>query len=190
MRRIDLSIEIDESRWSEALGKRKMSAFGHVGTHLDVMNKEFPLENSVLKGSIINVSSVRGKDIEIVDADLSHIVEGDFVLFYSGFLKETGYGTELYSKNHPQLSQDLVRSLVENRVRMIGIDAAGIRRGTEHAPADQYCADNGVFVVENLANLDVLCSLAGKRRFTVYTFPLLLKGATGLPCRVVAEVDS
>jgi kynurenine formamidase len=169
--------------------KRTMSAFGHLGTHLDIMNNDFPLENAVLKGRIIDVSSVRGKDIEAVDCDLTDVLGGDFVLFHSGFPKEAGYGTEEYAKNHPQLSESLIRFLVGQKVSMIGIDAAGIRRGAEHAPMDQYCADNGVLVVEDLANLDLLYSSAGKRRFTVYTFPLRLKSATGLPCRVVAEVD-
>jgi kynurenine formamidase len=190
MKRLDLTIEIDESRWSEAIEKRKMSAFGHLGTHLDIMNKEFPLENTVLKGRILDVSSVRGKDIEVADVDLTDVVAGDFVLFYSGFLKEVGFGTEEYAKNHPQLSEGLIRFLVGRKVSMIGIDAAGIRRGAHHAPMDQYCADSGVLVVENLANLDVLSSSARRRRFTAYTFPLRLRGATGLPCRVVAEVDS
>jgi len=188
MRRIDLTIEIDESRWGEALETRRMSAFGHLGTHLDIMNKEFPLENAVLRGRIIDVSSVRGRDIEIADADLSNVATGDFVLFLSGFLKEAGYGTVEYAKTHPQLSPSLIEFLVRKKVKMIGIDAAGIRRGVEHAPMDQYCADNGMLVVENLANLDLLCSSAGTRCFIVYTFPLRLKGATGLPCRVVAEV--
>jgi kynurenine formamidase len=73
---------------------------------------------------------------------------------------------------------------------MIGIDAAGIRRAGEHAQTDQYCADHGVFVVENMANLDRLYSAAGGARFTVYTFPMNLQAATGLPCRVIAEVQS
>ncbi len=189
MRRVDLTMEIDESRWSEALEKRKMSAFGHLGTHLDVMNKDFPLENSVLTGRIIDVSLVRGRDVEIADIGLANVSAGEFVLFYSGFAKEAGYGTEEYRKNHPQLSLSLIGYLIERKARMIGIDAAGMRRGSEHASTDQFCADNGVFVVENLVNLDVLYAGAGKKTCTVFTFPLRLKGATGLPCRVVAELD-
>jgi len=188
MRRIDLTIDIDELRWSEALEKRKMSAFGHLGTHLDIMNKEFPLESTVLNGRIIDVSSVRERDIEIADADLADVVAGDFVLLYTGVLEEAGYGSEEYSKSRVQLSKGLIETLVGRKVRMIGIDGPGIRRGVEHAPMDQYCADNGVLIVENLANLGDLCSSVGKGRFTVYTFPLRLKGATGLPCRVVAEI--
>ena len=190
MRKIDLTVEIDESLWGNALEKRKMSAFGHLGTHLDVMNKEFPLEKCVLKGRIIDVSSVRGKDIEIADAHFAAVSEGEFVLVHTGFLRQAGYGTEVYAKNHPQISHSLIRFLVGQKVGMIGIDAAGVRRGAEHAPTDQYCADNGIFILENLANLDLLWSSAGNKSFTVYTFPLRLKGATGLPCRVIAEVDS
>ena len=190
MRLIDLTVEIDESRWSDAFEKRTLSVFGHLGTHLDVLNKQFPLENCVRKGRIIDVSSVRGKDIEIVDADFAAVSAGEFVLVHTGFLRQAGYGTAEYAKNHPQLSQSLIRFLIGQKVSIIGIDAAGVRRGVEHAPTDQYCADNGIFIVENLANLDLLCSSVGKKSFTVYTFPLRLKGATGLPCRVMAEAES
>jgi len=68
-----------------------------------------------------------------------------------------------------------------------GIDAAGLRRGDEHTPVDQRCVDRGVFVVENIANLESLNNSADANRFTVYTAPVNFRGMTGLPCRVIAE---
>ena len=165
-----------------------MSNLGHLGTHIDNLNKEFPLDYIVLRGQVFNVSGIRGRDIEILDADLSGVSDGGFVLFHTGYPAEAHFGSDEYSKNHPQLSSKLIKSLVERRVNLIGIDAAGIRRGGEHAPADQYCADKGVFVVENLVNLDKLWQEAGKREFSLYTFPLFLEGAMGVPCRAIAEL--
>jgi len=189
MMRIDLSVGIKETQWNESLAKRTMTAFGHLGTHIDVMNKEFPLENAIRGGKIVDVSFVRGRDIETSDADLSEVSESDFVMFHTGYLSETGYGSDEYSGTHPQLSRQLIDFLLDRKVCMIGIDAAGIRRAGEHKQTDQYCADRGVFVVENLANLDRLYSAAGGARFTVYTFPMNLHASTGLPCRVIAEVQ-
>ena len=60
-----------------------------------------------------------------------------------------------------------------------------MRRGSEHTPKDQYCADRGVFVVENLLGLE---KLLGYADFTVYTFPMSYADMSGLPCRVIAEV--
>ena len=47
------------------------------------------------------------------------------------------------------------------KISMIGVDFAGIRRGKEHTPKDQYCADRGVFVVENLCGLSRLLVVPG-----------------------------
>lgn len=71
---------------------------------------------------------------------------------------------------------------------MIGIDFAGIRKPAEHHRADQYCADHGVFVIENLANLETLLAAAKGQTFIVHTYPVNYEGLTGLPCRVVAEI--
>ena len=71
---------------------------------------------------------------------------------------------------------------------MIGIDAAGIRKPAKHPKADKYCADNGIFVVGNLNQLDVLLTEVGTRNFIIHTYPVNYKGLTGLPCRVIAEI--
>ena len=72
---------------------------------------------------------------------------------------------------------------------IIGVDCAGVRRGGEHTPKDQYCADRGVFIIENLCNLGELLGGEKTARFVARTFPVNFDGMTGLPCRVVAEVD-
>ena len=77
-----------------------------------------------------------------------------FVCFYTCFIEEAGYGAERYFRRHSQLSFSVIEALVKKETAIIGIDSAGIRRGKEHPLTDQYCADHGVFVVENLCNLD------------------------------------
>ncbi len=71
---------------------------------------------------------------------------------------------------------------------MIGIDFAGVRRGKEHTPKDQYCADRGVFIIENLCNLGEALRNEAQVKMTAYTFPVNYAEMTGLPCRVVLEV--
>ena len=39
-------------------------------------------------------------------------------------------------------------------VSLLGLDCSGMRNGAEHNVMDQHCADHGVFVVENMINLD------------------------------------
>ena len=63
---------------------------------------------------------------------------------------------------------------------------AGVRRGKEHTLMDQYCADRGAFVIENLCNLGAVA--AEGALFTAHTYPMNYAEMTGLPCRVVAEI--
>ena len=42
---IDITLKITPKMVSDAQGNEKKSLTGHLGTHFDVMNKEFPLKN-------------------------------------------------------------------------------------------------------------------------------------------------
>ena len=185
---IDLSVKVTKFARKEATDNEKMVSFGHLGTHFDVMNKEFPLSYTKRKGIIFDVSGVSNEDIELSDNDLLEVHQDMFVAFYSGFIDQVEYGTKPYFREHPQLSNTLIDKLLDKRVSIIGVDFAGVRRGKEHTPKDQYCADKGVFIVENLCNLAQV--LKGKKysKFIVNTYPINFDGMTGLPCRVVAEV--
>ena len=185
---IDLSVQVPKAMWREIFRNEKMTSLGHLGTHFDVMNQDFQLANLRRRGRVFDVGAVRDRDVEVRDLGGGRIEEGDFVLLRTGFLQEAGYGTERYFRSHPQLSMQLIGLLLEKRVSLIGIDAAGIRRGAEHTPTDQHCADHGVFVVENLTNLDLLLQRSGGGAFEVLTFPIRFEGLSGLPCRVVAEL--
>lgn len=161
---------------------------GHLGTHFDVMNKEFPIEYIERNGIVFDVSGIKDRDINIDDIDIEKVEENMFVAFYTGFIETEGYGGKKYFTEHPQLSNELIDALIEKKISIIGIDFAGIRRGNEHTPKDQYCADRGIFIIENLCNLQKI--LNGKRfmAFIANTYPVNYTEMTGLPSRVVAKL--
>jgi len=167
-------------------GNEKKALAGHLGTHFDVMDKEFPLAYTEREGIVFDVRGIRDRDIEVSDIDLGRVEKDMFVAFATGFIEEEGYGSQTYFREHPQLSDELTEALLERKISVIGLDFAGIRRGKEHTPKDQYCADQGVFIIENLCNLLTLAE-AGDR-FIACTYPMNYAGMTGLPCRVVARV--
>lgn len=184
--KIDITLKITPKMATDAQGNERKALVGHLGTHFDVMNKEFPLEYTERKGIVFDVSGVKGRDIDIVDIDLNKVTNDMFVCFYTGFIEEEGYGTRKYFTEHPQLSKELLNALLQKNVSMIGVDFAGVRRGKEHTPTDQYCADHGVFIIENLCNL---CSvLKNGTTFFANTYPMNYAEMTGLPCRVVADI--
>jgi kynurenine formamidase len=184
---VDLSVEVTEFARKEALGIEKMASFGHLGTHFDVMNKEFPLSYIRREGIVFDVSGEQDRDIYLEEVDYAKIKKGMFVAFYTGFIEKVGYGSKKYFTEHPQLSNKLIDELLEREISIIGIDFAGVRRGNEHTPRDQYCADRGVFIVENLCNLGMVLNKEKHSYFVAHTYPIKFSGMTGLPCRVVGE---
>ena len=182
---IDITLKITAEMLEEANTNKNKALAGHLGTHFDAMNKEFPLEYTERKGIIFDVSSVTARDIDLEDIDLSLVGKDMFVAFYSGYIEKESYGSKVYFSEHPQLSDKLIDALLDKGVSIIGLDFAGVRRGKEHTPKDQYCAERGTFIVENLCNLKQLINRDG---FVACTYPLSCQVITGLPCRVIAKV--
>lgn len=185
---IDLTTLITPKMVTDAQGNEKKTLAGHFGTHFDVMNKEFPIEYVERNAIVFDVSIVKRRDIDISDVDISKVKSDMFVAFYTGFIEKEGYGSKRYFQEHPQLSDDLIERLLDLGISIIGIDCAGIRRGMEHTPKDQYCADRNVFVVENICNLEKLLLQKRSKEFIANTYPVKYAEMTGLPCRVVAKI--
>lgn len=228
---IDITLKITPKMALDAQGNEKKALVGHLGTHFDVMDKEFPLEYTRRQGIVFDVSRAakEGREIGLEDVGLAAgpsggtdasarvelsagadasasaglsasvgtaagrgagpaIREGMFVAFFTGFIEREGYGSKAYFREHPQLSKALIEELVRRKVSLIGVDFAGVRRGREHTPTDQYCADRGVFIIENLCALGEVAAASKDGRFTAHSYPMRYAEMTGLPCRVVAEV--
>lgn len=182
---IDCSLKVTKEMRTDAQGNETKALSGHLGTHFDVMNQVFPLEFTERKGIVFDVSKIRDRDINLTDIDQSKIKKDQFVAFYTGFIEEEMYGTVRYFKEHPHLSFELIDFLAEKKVSIIGIDAAGVRRGVEHTPTDQKCADQGIFIIENLVNLKELVN----HECIINTYPINFEDWTGLPTRVIAKIN-
>ncbi|MFZ7102497.1 MAG: cyclase family protein [Peptococcaceae bacterium] len=186
---IDLTVLVTAKITRNAQTNLDKASFGHLGTHFDVMNKRFPLECLERAGIVFDVSRISHRDIEAADFPLNLVERGMFVAFYTGYIERVPYGTRQYFSEHPQLSHELIRILLDKKVSIIGVDFAGVRRGKEHTPTDQICADGGVFIVENLCNLKKLLAGRTAGTFQANTYPMNFANMTGLPCRVVAKTD-
>ena len=183
---IDLTLEITPQMLADAQNNPNKALIGHLGTHFDVMDREFPPEYTERNGIVFDVSHVTGRDIALSDIDTDQITKEMFVAFYTGYTDTNEYGSAGYFGDHPQLSDDLIDALLEKHISIIGIDCPGVRRGGEHIPKDRYCADRGVFIVENLCGLHRIFEHGA--HFHACTFPMRCVGITGLPCRVMAKV--
>ena len=82
----------------------------------------------------IHNRNVKNREIHIADIDMDKVNKNMFVCFYTGFIEKEGYGTKKYFTEHPELSTELLKALLQKNVSMIGVDFAGVRRGKEHTP--------------------------------------------------------
>ena len=103
--KIDLTLKITPKMVTDAQGNEKKALVGHLGTHFDVMNKEFPLEYTKRNGIVFDVSEVKNREINITDIDMDQVKK---ICFYTGFIEEEGYGTKKYFTEHPELSNDFI----------------------------------------------------------------------------------
>lgn len=183
---IDITLQVTPKLSQNEARNLNKTLVGHLGTHFDVMDKEFPLAYTRRNGIVFDVSAVGDRDICANDILLDKVEKDMFVAFYTGYIEKVEYGTKTYFAEHPQLSHGLIDALLDKGVSIIALDFAGIRRTPEHVPKDQHCAEKGTFVIENLCNLKALVDHGGK--FTAHTYPMNYTGITGLPCRVIAEL--
>ena len=122
----DITLTITPEMLVEAAKMENSALVGHLGTHFDVMDKEFPLEYTERCGIAFDVSLVGDRDIEVTDIDISKVKANMFVAFYTGFADIEPYGTRRYFKEHPQLSVNLIDALIDLGVSIIALDFAGI----------------------------------------------------------------
>ena len=159
----------------------------HVGTHIDAplhmiaggkRISEIPPEHFIGPGVLIDV---RGKN-EITADSLKNknIGAGSVVLLFSGYSKK--YKTPEYDINFPKISLDFAGSLVEIKVKILGLDF--INPDTEDSfPIHKKLLGNDVLIIENLTNLESLINI---KAFEVSAIPLNLH-ADASPVRVVAR---
>lgn len=185
---IDITLKLTPEMVQNDSAQGNKTLTGHLGTHFDVMDREFPLEYTSRKAVVFDVSSVKTDEINVCDIDLNKVHANMFVAFYSGYIEDHIYGTKEYYAGNRPLSYELIDALLDKGVSIIGVDFGGIRLGKEHVPIDHKCADRGTFVIENLCNLKAVVDNGGV--FQAHTYPMNYVGSSGLPCRVIAEVDT
>lgn len=187
---IDLTLDARQlSLEDDVMDERTMALFksGHFGSHIDVpLKTEIPLDYMVSRGVLFDVSHIKNRDIDVMDIDLNFIQANDGVLFKTDRIKEYSYGSKEYFHEHPELSHCLIDALILKKIRIIGIDASGVRRGVEHVAADKRCEEKGIYIIENIQHLDRVKEEIGNI-FQMHLMWVNFPGKTGLPCRIVAQ---
>jgi kynurenine formamidase len=183
----DTEVKIHYERTWEADGFRLSSLHStmHAGTHIDapshisdsnVMMKDVDLRQMHRQRG----SYRRSRQIHYRVSDVSDIVEGDIVIFLTGWSRH--YSTELYHE-HPVLSEDLADLLVKRNVQMLGMDMPSCDH--EPYPVHKILMKAGILIAENLCNCE---SLLDVDEFDVFAIPLKIDAEASL-ARVFALSD-
>ena len=95
------------------------------------------------------------------------------------------WGMDAYFSDFPALSPEAAAYVAALGMRGVGIDAISIdRMQDQHFPVHHILFEAGLFMIENLANLEQV-----GLEFTLACFPMKIKDADGAPARAVAIID-
>ena len=165
---------------------------------------EMPLDWFYGNGVVIDISALNANaaaDIATTEAALqlaNHTISaGDIVLFRTG--NDRLWGQRKYYAAGPGVSAEATRWLIDQGVRLMGIDAWGFdapllyqaHQAKTTGSRDVFWAAHYVGTqveychMERLANLDALPTTG----FTVCAFPLKVAGGSAGPARVVAMLN-
>ncbi|HEX5780698.1 MAG TPA: cyclase family protein [Solirubrobacteraceae bacterium] len=179
----------------------------HVGTHLDARKHivptaggpdTIPLEYCISDGVLLDFTDrapgdiISAEDIEAALAKIDYTVkERDIVLIHTG---AGAYNhEERYRTDHPGMSGEATRWLIERGVRLMGCDAItfdppvwAMFEKRKFWEAHRVMWDEEYWHLENLMNLDQIGRPHG---FQLVVLPVKWVGTTAAPVRAVAIVD-
>jgi kynurenine formamidase len=179
----------------------------HVGTHCDSRRHivptaggadTIPLEYCVSDGVVLDFTDrepgyvITAEDVETALERIEYAVkERDIVLIHTG---AGAYNTEeRYRTDHPGMSAEATRWLIERGVRMMGCDAItfdppvwAMFEKQKLWEAHRVMWDEEYWHLENLMNLEQIGRPHG---FQLIVLPVKWVGTTAAPVRAVAVVD-
>lgn len=185
----DGPVQLDQVKTLEHDGYNnfRLSAEMHVGTHIDgpmhrlpdgKMISQLPLGSFAGKGVLIDV---RGEmQVEFREIYRTIIQPESIVLFYAGL--DHHFGEPEYFSTYPDITEELTRFLVVQKVKIVGLDWAS----PDHYPypIHDLLLKNNIMILENLTNLG---QLLNETNFEVFAFPLKIETDSSF-VRVVARV--
>ena len=159
----------------------------HTGTHIDMpmhltgdarAAADFPADSFMGKGVLLDVRGEASIAMKPVYREM--VEERDIVLLFTGF--DRHYFTSEYFTGHPVVSPALAEFLLSKNIKILGMDMP-----SPDSPPFAFhkrLLENGIFVLENLTNLQ---SLAGVKKFRVLALPLKIRAEASF-VRAVCEV--
>ncbi len=160
----------------------------HAGTHLDApfhffhngkTIDQFPVEKFILSAWVVPIQN----RVAIEPAELKNVQvrPGEAVLFKTRNSTEGRIENGVFQENFVYLSVKGAAWCVQNGVGLVGIDYLSIERfGSKNFPIHRKILGNDIPILEGI-NLKSV----PEGRYTLYCFPLKIRGGEGAPVRAV-----
>lgn len=171
----------------------KIEMVGNSGTYIDAPFHRYSdgydiadlkLEQLTnLEGIIINVPHQHTKEIN-ASYFQNHQLKGKAVLVYTGWSEF--WNTDTYFENHPHLTADAAHYLLNQQVKLVGIDSLNIDNiKTGERPVHSTLLGNNILIVEHLCNL---ADIPKNQPFLFQAIPPKIKGASSFPVRAFVQL--
>ncbi len=170
----------------------------HMGTHVDAefhfyeggqSIDAYPVKRFVGPGVVLPILKGHSGPITAEELDRAKpgVERNDILLLRTGW--DEKYFTEAYF-DHPYLSDDAARWIIEKGVSIVGIDTLTVdlpsyrRRPEFNFPVHRSILGAGILIIENLGNLRAVEG----RRLLIAAIPIKLQSLDAAPARVVGFV--
>jgi arylformamidase len=191
--------QISLPTWTGQTSTTHIAMTAHTGTHIDAARHffpdkptldQYPDERFVGTGVILDMRREGPAPLDAAELRRAapRIERGDIVLVYFGYADR--FADDAY-QDHPYLTPDAARFLVETKVSILGTDTitpdlpVRHRREGYDFPVHRTLLGNDVLIIEHLG--PGLKQLLGQR-VTIVAFPILIRGTDGAPSAVFAMV--
>lgn len=173
-----------------------LSLNSHTGTHMDAPAHllrngstldALPVSQFAGRAAVVDASRLAPGSVITAECLRSldrHLLNADFVLFYTGWEKK--WNTDAYFQDFPVPDAGAARYLVSLGLKGVGTDAVSVDPvGAPELTAHRILLGGGLVIVENLC----LRRTLGRGGFRFYALPLKFEKADGAPVRAIAELD-
>jgi kynurenine formamidase len=182
-----VSLQETVTMQKDGVANHQLNGSCHMGTHIDapghfIMDgkkiSDYPVDQFIGRGVVIDARGQTEIGVELVQ---DQVKANDIVLFYTGW-SERFYESN-YFYDYPVISLACAQYLVNQKVKMVGIDTPSVDR----APFEVHklLLGNEILIIENLMNVQ---AILGYNQVEIVALPLKLD-AHGAPARVVALIS-
>lgn len=164
----------------------------NTGTYLDCPFHRYKEGKDLSETSLERLANISGLKVkapfqETLEIDKSHFENLD--VKDKAVLVQTGWSefwqTEKYFENHPYLTEDAAQYLVDQGVKLVGIDSYNIDDTSKNTrPVHSNLLQKEICIVEHLCNLEQV----PENHFTFTAVPPKIVGMGTFPVRAFAQV--